>query len=118
MTKKPIAKKPSVIAAPSYGSILSDVVELLNAARRAAARSVNSIMTATYWGIGGRIVEFEQGGHKRAEYGKALLQRLSSNLTARSAAGSGSTTWSCSAFFTCLIARLRSVTDCLANPNH
>ena len=40
-------------------------------------------MTATYWEIGRRIVEFEQGGEKRAEYGKALLERLSNELTAR-----------------------------------
>ena len=40
-------------------------------------------MTATYWEIGRRIVEFEQGGKKRAEYGKALLKRLSRDLVGR-----------------------------------
>jgi hypothetical protein len=40
-------------------------------------------MTATYWEIGRRIVEFEQGGEKRAESGKELLRRLSSDLTKR-----------------------------------
>jgi hypothetical protein len=43
------------------------VVELLETARRTTARAVNSIMTATYWEIGRRIVEFEQKGEKRAE---------------------------------------------------
>ena len=46
----------------------------LERARRMSARSVNSILTATYWEIGRRIVEFEQGGKARAEYGEALLK--------------------------------------------
>ena len=37
-------------------------------------------MTATYWDVGRRIVEFEQHGKKRAEYGKALLKRLAADL--------------------------------------
>jgi hypothetical protein len=40
-------------------------------------------MTATYWEIGRRIVEQEQRGQKRAQYGKALLHRLAGDLTAR-----------------------------------
>jgi len=66
-----------------YDEVLSGVVELLEQARRAAARSVNVIMTATYWEIGRRIVEFEQGGEARAGYGEALLKRLAEDLTAR-----------------------------------
>ena len=59
-----------------YDEVLSGVVELLEQARRAAARAVNAIMTATYWEIGRRIVEFEQGGEARAGYGEQLLERL------------------------------------------
>jgi hypothetical protein len=44
-----------------YGSILADISEVISAARRAGARSVNCIMTAAYWAIDRRIVEFEQG---------------------------------------------------------
>ncbi|MBI4354328.1 MAG: hypothetical protein HY595_03745, partial [Candidatus Omnitrophica bacterium] len=44
---------------------------------------VNAIITATYWEIGRRIVEYEQSGKKRAEYGEALLKRLSSDLTSK-----------------------------------
>src|SRR5690349_17159885 len=40
-------------------------------------------MTATYWSVGRRIVESEQGGEGRARYGKALLKRLSADLTSR-----------------------------------
>ena len=80
MKKKPIFKtKPF----PDYDGILSGVVELLDAARRTSARAVNSIMTATYWEVGRRIVEFEQGGEKRAEYGEELLARLAQDLSTR-----------------------------------
>ena len=53
----------------NYNNIRAGIVELLKTARSAAARNVNSIMTAIYWDIGRRIVETEQGGEHRAEYG-------------------------------------------------
>lgn len=68
---------------PDYPGIHGDIVALLEAARHAAARSVNALMTASYWEIGRRIVEFEQGGQDRAAYGQALLKRLSVDLTTR-----------------------------------
>ncbi len=66
-----------------YDTVLSDVVDLLESARRASARTINTIITATYWEIGRRIVEFEQGGSKKAEYGEQLIDRLSNDLTKR-----------------------------------
>jgi predicted nuclease of restriction endonuclease-like (RecB) superfamily len=63
-----------------YGGLLTGVSELLEQARHAAVRSVNQILTATYWEIGRRIVEFEQKGAYRAEYGESLLRRLSKDL--------------------------------------
>ena len=66
-----------------YGDVLSSMVQLLEESRRTSARAVNSIMTATYWEIGRRIVEIEQGGEGRAEYGKELIKRLSDDLTGR-----------------------------------
>ncbi|MEI8264269.1 MAG: PDDEXK nuclease domain-containing protein [Betaproteobacteria bacterium] len=66
-----------------YGGIHAEIVALLEAARHAAARSVNALMTASYWEIGRRIVEFEQGGQERAAYGQALLKRLSADLSNR-----------------------------------
>lgn len=66
-----------------YGDVLSSMVELLEEARRTSARAVNSIMTATYWEIGRRLVELEQGGKDRAEYGKELLGRLAKDLSAQ-----------------------------------
>jgi len=42
-----------------YDSIFDEIANLIDLAGKSAARSVNSIMTATYWLIGRRIVEFE-----------------------------------------------------------
>ena len=67
---------------PDYRGIHGDIVALLENARRAAARSVNALMTASYWEIGRRIVEFEQGGKGRAKYGEALIERLRAQLGA------------------------------------
>jgi predicted nuclease of restriction endonuclease-like (RecB) superfamily len=72
-----------------YDSVLSGLVDLLESARRTSSRTVNAIMTATYWEIGRRIVEFEQGGEKRAEYGDVLLKRLAIDLTAKFGRGFG-----------------------------
>ena len=66
-----------------YDKLLGAVVEVVESARRTAARTVNSIMTATYWEIGRRIVEQEQSGKRRAEYGEELLLRLSVDMTGR-----------------------------------
>lgn len=74
-------------APPDYGSLVSDISVLLEQARRTAVRSVNRILTATYWEIGRRIVEFEQGGKERADYGEGLLVRLSKDLTAKHGRG-------------------------------
>ena len=73
----------------SYDAILSEVVNLLESARRTSARTINSIMTATYWEIGRRIVEYEQGGHGKADYGKKLIERLSVDLTKKFGRGFG-----------------------------
>lgn len=80
-SKKPIRRTPST--AQPYDVMLHGVVELLESARRSAARSVNAVMTATYWLIGQRIVEEEQQGAERADYGDELVSRLSADLSAR-----------------------------------
>ena len=66
-----------------YGNLVSGIRQLLGDARRQAARSANTLLTATYWEIGRRIVEFEQGGKGRAGYGEALLERLAKDLGGR-----------------------------------
>jgi DUF1016 N-terminal domain len=72
-----------------YQAVLADVSDLLESARRAAARSVNSVMTITYWKVGRRIVEDEQGGKRRADYGTRLIERLSGDLSKRFGRGFG-----------------------------
>jgi len=67
----------------TYSEFVAQLVGLLEQARRNSARSVNAIMTSTYWEVGRRIVEQEQRGQKRAQYGKALLHRLAEDLTSR-----------------------------------
>ena len=66
-----------------YDAMLDRVVRLIDEARRTSARSVNALMTATYWFIGRHIVEFEQQGKVRAEYGEELLKRMATDLATR-----------------------------------
>lgn len=73
----------------NYSAIRTEIVALLNTARTASARSVNALMTATYWEIGRRIVEFEQQGQERAEYGEALIKQLAADLTRQFGRGFG-----------------------------
>ena len=66
-----------------YKDLLSGISTLLEEARRSAARSVNTILTVTYWEVGRRIVEFEQKGKAFAEYGEEIIMRLAEDLTTR-----------------------------------
>lgn len=80
---------PSTSDQPDYATVHTDIVTLLKSARRAAARSVNALMTASYWEIGRRIVEFEQRGQDRATYGEALIKRLGGDLSRQFGRGFG-----------------------------
>lgn len=88
------------LPAKPYDPLLKDIVQLLEDARRYAARTVNATLTATYWEIGKRIVEFEQGGESRAEYGEELIERLAADLSARYGRGySVRNVWQMKAFY-------------------
>jgi predicted nuclease of restriction endonuclease-like (RecB) superfamily len=82
-----LAKRTSARPDAGYGRLVSDVAGLLEQARRGAVRAVNAILTATYWEIGRRIVEHEQRGGPRAEYGQELISRLSADLTEKHGRG-------------------------------
>lgn len=86
ITPMPPAKPTS---ASNYEGLVAELSRLLEDARRVSARAVNTVMTATYWEFGRRIVEFEQGGEKRAGYGEELVARLAVDLTARFGRGFG-----------------------------
>lgn len=64
----------------SYQNFISDIRKLVSEGRLAAYQSVNSTMIQMYWSIGKRIIEQEQEGTERAEYGKRLIQVLSKEL--------------------------------------
>jgi DUF1016 N-terminal domain len=74
---------PAGITDDAYAVVLADISQLLESARHAAARSVNAVMTASHWAVGRRIVEEEQPGQRRAEYGAQLISRLTRDLTRR-----------------------------------
>ena len=78
-TLKATAMVPAL--AVDYGQLVSDISGLLEQARRGTARAVNAILTTTYWEVGRRIVEHEQHGKVKAEYGESLLVSLAKDLT-------------------------------------
>ena len=76
-----MSKKIKIGLKENYNLLIGDISSLLESARRTSARAVNTILTATYWEIGRRIIEYEQSGEERAEYGHQLLKNLSYDLT-------------------------------------
>ena len=60
---------------------INEIKKILKNARQKAYTAINSAMVEAYWEIGRRIVEEEQNGKERAEYGKEILQNLSKELT-------------------------------------
>ena len=84
----------------NYDAVRAEIVELLQAARRVAARSINSLMTATYWEIGRRIVQYEQRGEARADYGQRLVEQLAIDLSGQFGRGFGrANLWQMRAFY-------------------
>ena len=67
---------------PGSEETLSEFIDLVATSRRTAAQTVNAVMTMTYWQIGRRIVDHDQGGNGWVSYGEAL-RRLSQDLIPR-----------------------------------
>ena len=72
-----------------YATVDADIVALLESVRRSAVRSFNALMTASYWEVGRRIVELEQGGQERATYGETMTKRLGADLSRQFGRGFG-----------------------------
>lgn len=70
---------------------IDDIRTLINEARKQVVHTVNTVMVATCWEIGRRIVEEEQNGNDRAEYGKYLIKNLAEALTVDFGKGFGET---------------------------
>jgi predicted nuclease of restriction endonuclease-like (RecB) superfamily len=64
-----------------YTNLINEIGVLLQKGREQVAQSVNTILVQTYWLVGRHIVEFEQGGKEKAEYGSFLFEQLSKDLT-------------------------------------
>ncbi len=59
-----------------YRGLVGGIEALLEQARRTSARTVNAIMTATYWEVGRRIVEYEQGGKSPRRIRRGVAEAL------------------------------------------
>jgi predicted nuclease of restriction endonuclease-like (RecB) superfamily len=94
---------------PNY---VVEIKEILSNARKRAYSAVNSAMVEAYWNIGKRIVEEEQDGKERAEYGKEIIKKLSKELTTEFGKGfSERTLWEIKQFYLIFIdfEKLRTV---------
>ena len=66
---------------PEYRHLLVKISDTYVSGQVKATQTVNTQLLKTYWQIGQHIVEFEQGGNARAEYGKALISTLAKDLS-------------------------------------
>jgi len=74
--------KHSIITTKEITDLVQQVREIVLSARDLAARSVDTVQVAMNFTIGQRIVEHEQGGDKRAAYGKQVMEHLAQSMTA------------------------------------
>lgn len=72
-----------------YTDLLQNIGTALNNGRQKAVNQVNRAIVETNWNIGRYIVEYEQAGHEKAEYGSEILKRLSHDLIERYGKGFG-----------------------------
>ena len=81
MTNKKSVDKPAVLIRDALRpEFYQSVTDILQAARFNAYRAVNRVMVEAYWNVGRMIVEEEQQGKERAEYGEQLIRLLSVRL--------------------------------------
>ena len=71
----------------NYDNLISRISETYSGGYGKAIAAVNTSMVDTYWKIGQHIVEFEQGGSFKAEYGKSLLENIARDLTLKHGKG-------------------------------
>ncbi len=63
-----------------YKNLLNNIGQTIETARQNAVKAVNTELVKANWEIGRHIIEFEQHGHERAEYGSDLLTKLAKDL--------------------------------------
>ena len=82
MTKQLTKKAPEKMSGPADEKrFFADVARMLKEGREKTGAVINFVMVETYWNIGRRVVEQEQKGKERAEYGDSLITHLSRYLT-------------------------------------
>jgi hypothetical protein len=79
----------SMALVKGYDALVGVISQVLDAGRSQAAWTLNSIVSAAYWEVGRRIVEFEQAGRARADYGERVIEQLSIDLRKRHGRGFG-----------------------------
>jgi hypothetical protein len=75
--------KKKEISSRIYIHLLDRIAEILVEAKTKVVRQINKAQVLAYWEIGREIVEFEQEGKVRAEYGEELIVRLAKDMTER-----------------------------------
>jgi predicted nuclease of restriction endonuclease-like (RecB) superfamily len=73
--------KNKEISPKSYSNLFGRIANILVEARTKVVREINKAQVLAYWEIGREIIEFEQKGKARAEYGEELIKRLSEDMT-------------------------------------
>ena len=73
----------------TYTNLIESIGQLLQKSRQNALQQINALLVHTYWEIGKYIVEFEQQGKEKAEYGSKLFERLSKDLSQQYGKGFG-----------------------------
>ena len=86
-----MAKEKDII--PISKEFVSDVRQIIDNGRKQAFSAVSTISYVTYWNIGRRIVEEEQKGHARAEYGSRLIAGLADDLANEFGSGYNKRNW-------------------------
>lgn len=95
-------KQDQEISAAKRDNLYRDIREILLASKQQARQAVNDAMVQAYWQVGRLIVEDEQGGKQRAEYGKRVLPSLAQRLTAEFGKGfSAQSLWNYRQFYLC-----------------
>ncbi|MBT3817335.1 MAG: hypothetical protein HOG08_03260, partial [Candidatus Magasanikbacteria bacterium] len=64
-----------------YKKLVFCITDILEFGRKKVYLQVNDVLAKTYWNVGKQIVEYEQKGYKKAEYGFGVLKNLSKDLT-------------------------------------
>lgn len=81
--KKELQIKIEHNIAKNEDELFSQISKLIDDARSHVQTAVNTVMVYTYFGVGSYIVNFEQKGNSRAEYGKQTIKKLSEKLNVK-----------------------------------